>query len=336
MTVDVAITFDIEFCINGTFLDPDSRKPRGRDGLICRVNGKDAGLGHILDTLDNYGLRATFFVEVLQTAWFGDSEMADIAQRIAARGHELQLHLHPVWLQFENPNWKRLNKPGKLSSLEHDSLIVLPESRALEIIEQGKAVFARWGLPAPTAVRTGNLFVERWLYQIFARSGLMISSSIGSSLYSPRDSDMNLFAAPRIFDSVLELPVTSYLGAGPSLRQQKRLATVVGMGVWEQRALLNAARRNGVPCIVVLSHVSEFCSVDDEGHAHPNRLSARKFDRLCRTVSTASGLNGVTINELANKVQDRTTQEDIELAVPRLTSAARLLDQMPFGNHGLS
>jgi hypothetical protein len=328
MTTSIALTFDIEFSINGAFAGDGARKPVGRDGLICPVKGKDAGLGTILDSLDAHSLKATFFIEALQTAYFDDAEMGDVVDRIAARGHELQLHLHPVWLQFDNPGWKAAVKRDPPATATHDSLAAVAPDRALEMIERGKAVFQRWGLPAPTAVRTGSLIMERELYDVFAAAGLMVSSSVGTGIYQPQDPDLDLFAAPRLFDGVLELPVTSYLGADPLLRRRKRLATVIGMGAWEQDALLEQAQRAASPCMVILSHVSEFCTLDDDGRPHPNHTTVRKFDRLCHALAQSPGLKAATINEVASKFRDDVVHKDVELAVPRVISASRFLERL--------
>ncbi|MGB3745233.1 MAG: hypothetical protein WBD11_12015, partial [Xanthobacteraceae bacterium] len=61
--------------------------------VLGSVGGK--GLGFFLESLAEFGARATFFVETLQTAYFGDEPMGGIARRIAAAGHDVQLHLHP-------------------------------------------------------------------------------------------------------------------------------------------------------------------------------------------------------------------------------------------------
>ncbi len=185
MSTDIAITFDIEFDINGAFANPDRFKPTGREAIVFRDKGSDPGLGQILDILDHYGIRATFFVETAQVAWFGSDEMGDIARMIHARGHEVQLHLHPVWLQFLNDQWRELTKRDPPVPMKHDSLPAMSEADARDIINHGIKTFEDWQLPAPMAIRTGSLITERRLYRLFAQCGLTISSSVGLGLYQP-------------------------------------------------------------------------------------------------------------------------------------------------------
>ena len=323
MTTDIAITFDIEFDINRTFKDPDSYQPRGREGLICPVGGVDVGLGRILEILGRYGLRATFFIETLHTSWFGVSEMAEVVAQIAAEGHEMQLHLHPVWLQFENPHWKQAVRTQKVLTQTHDSLLAVDAERAREIVETGLDVFQQWGLPRPTAVRTGNLIIGQPLYKVFAECGLAVSSSVGLGVFRPHEADLQLYSAAREVDGVMELPVTSFHGADHRLRRAVRTMTVIGTGQRELGTLLLRARRVGLPFLVLLSHVSEFCSTSPEGNAVPNNRTARKFEALCRRIAETPDLEAVTIADLAAAQYKQLHVDDVPLAVPRLVSAAR-------------
>jgi peptidoglycan/xylan/chitin deacetylase (PgdA/CDA1 family) len=326
MSLQVAITFDIEFSINGAFDDPETRRPLGRESLLCRMEGREAGIGTVLNILNKHGLKATFFIEALQTAWFDDDEMGDVAQRIEAEGHELQLHLHPAWLQFDNPDWADAVQKTPPVTNVHDSLLALPAVRALDIVERGKAVFERWSLPTPTAVRTGNLIMDRALYKVFGDAGLTVSSSVGCGIYQPEDPELDLYAAPQQFDGVMEIPVSSYWGANPLLLRRKRLATIQGLGSREQRALIKAARKAGLPFLVILSHISELCSVDYAGVPHPNVHNLRKLEQLCRTISQSPNLEAATINQLAKKFSDDTPLKDKRLQVSRLISATRFLE----------
>ena len=104
-------------------------------------------------------------METLQSAWFGLSEMGDLAHKIRDGGHELQLHLHPVWLIFDNDKWRETVIQQIPESRIHDSLAAVSSERACEIITRGLDVFKQWELPAPTAIRTGSLITERQLYR---------------------------------------------------------------------------------------------------------------------------------------------------------------------------
>lgn len=324
--MDIAITFDIEFDINGALEAPFERKPRGRDSLIVSNKGEDPGLGRILEYLRRYDLKATFFVEALQTAWFGFDEMGEIANTLHEQGHEVQLHLHPVWLIFDDPQWQNSVSKQAPRTATHDSLSAIPSESARKAIERGLEVFRQWGLPRPTAIRTGNLIVEMNLYRIFAECGLRISSSIGLGIHKPSSTELNLFSVSRSFDGVTEIPVTSFIGANPLLLRQLKLATIIGTGKSELRSLLESGVEHHIPFLVLLSHVSEFSRPDDSGFAVENRLTAGKFSSLCSTISSSDSINPVTIDELAKK-HGHLQRDDIKIHVPRLKSVSRFIDR---------
>lgn len=324
MTTNVALTFDIEFNINGAFVDPVKNKPRGKDSLLCDAGERDFGLTRILDILDYHRVRATFFIEALQTAWFGLDEMGDIARLIHGRGHEIQLHLHPVWLQFENPQWREATRLNPPQTATHDSLTAVSPDRAQEIIERGLETFEQWDIPRPTAIRTGSLIIERPIYPLFRQCGFKISSSVGLGIYQPEDEELHLHTSPRIIDGVLEIPVSSFLGADQLLRRSLRLATIIGMGKQEQNKLLDRCRKSGTDNLVVLSHVSEFFRRGAEGQVIAVKGSVPKLEQLCGTVSGTNGFHSATISEIASRSAHPPPSDSIPV-VPRLTSFARVI-----------
>src|SRR5215472_294459 len=85
--IEVCITIDTEFSVGGNFGDP-ALPPVAEPIVLGSVGGKEQGLGFLLDSFAEFGVRATFFVEALQTAYFGDEPMGSIARRIAEAGHD--------------------------------------------------------------------------------------------------------------------------------------------------------------------------------------------------------------------------------------------------------
>ena len=72
--IEVCITIDTEFSIGGNFEDP-ALTPVAEPMVLGSVGGKEQGLGFLLESLAEFGVRATFFVETLQTAYFGNEPM---------------------------------------------------------------------------------------------------------------------------------------------------------------------------------------------------------------------------------------------------------------------
>src|SRR5438876_10417379 len=97
MRTQVCITVDVEFTIGGAFADPVGKRPVGVESVTCPVGNTGGGLDFILQTLEQHDLPGVFFVEALNTCYFGDAPMGSIARHIRDRGHDVELHLHPCW-----------------------------------------------------------------------------------------------------------------------------------------------------------------------------------------------------------------------------------------------
>lgn len=256
MRTEVCITIDVEFSIGGAFGKNKQNTPLSDQVVECVVDGKEQGLGFILDSLARHRLKGTFFTEALQTAYFGDGPMARFAARIAAAGHDVQLHLHPCWLHFFDSAWKQPGfKPNDFCSGRTDAELD-------EIIGLGVAAFSRWGLPRPVALRTGSFRTDRAVYRAMARAGLDLASNIGLAVSPPAEPELRVWGGQHLFDGVLEVPALSYLTpALPNIGKRNwRLLAITATSRAEIESLLWQARRNGVQSVVVLTHPFEFVS----------------------------------------------------------------------------
>jgi hypothetical protein len=146
---EVCITVDTEFSIGGNFYNPEFL-PVAEPIVLGAVDRKEHGLGFLLESFSEFGIRATFFVEALQTAYFGDEPMGIIARRIAGAGHDVQLHLHPCWLHYERTGARPKTEPN-------DSCADRSDDELDDFFAAGLAAFSRWGLPKPIAVRSGPI-----------------------------------------------------------------------------------------------------------------------------------------------------------------------------------
>jgi len=121
MRTEVCLTIDTEFSIAGAFADPVNRRPVGEARVYCPAQGEDCGLPFILRTLARFAVPATFFVETLNTAYFGDAPMRRIAETIVAAGQDAQLHLHPCCIF--------VNRIGPITSIAIRPTTIAPADR---------------------------------------------------------------------------------------------------------------------------------------------------------------------------------------------------------------
>lgn len=284
MPTEVSITVDVEFDINGAFGHPESRQPVGLDSLHCFVDGEDCGLGFIMDTLEAHGLRGTFFVEALNTAYFGDEPMGSVATAIRDRGHDVQLHLHPVWTTFDDPDWVQTVRGRRIVASKDDSFAALDVAAARTLIRRGMNTFARWGLAKPIAVRTGGLLVGNAFYDALEQEGVPISSSVGYALFQPAPERLALYSGIHRVNAITEVPITTFLDLNVLALRHMSLATIIGSGYQHIRSILSQARRGGPSPIIVLTHATEFIRRTDDGYGTVRRRSytRNRLRKICR------------------------------------------------------
>lgn len=252
---EVCITVDTEFSIGGNFDNP-RLAPIAEPIVLGSVAGKEHGLGFLLDSFAEFGVQATFFVEALQTAYFGDEPMGGIARRIADAGHDVQLHLHPGWLHYET-DARQDAKPAP-----NDSCAGRTDAALDHFFEFGAEVFSRWGLPSPAAVRTGNFQVDENVFRAAARAGLRLSSSIAVPICRPADNKLVLVGGKRRIGQILELPVFSYayrIGVTDRLRP----LCITACSRAEIIFVLQEARRYGLSPVTILTHPQEYIKKAD-------------------------------------------------------------------------
>src|ERR1051326_5303371 len=93
--VRVYFTIDTETSLGGAWRNGSGPLPVTR--TIFGENGSGCyGVPLIMDILEQHHFRGTFFVEVFCSYLLGKEEVGRVFQCIRKRGHDVQLHLHPV------------------------------------------------------------------------------------------------------------------------------------------------------------------------------------------------------------------------------------------------
>jgi peptidoglycan/xylan/chitin deacetylase (PgdA/CDA1 family) len=322
MRTKVFLTVDTEFSIGGAFQAPRSVQPIGAQNVMCQVAERSEGLGFMLDTFGAHGLRATFFVEALQIIYFGDAPMGEIVQGIAAAGHDLQLHLHPVWTYFDHPEW-----PQQLARVQpNDDLHGRSVDQLVTWMQRGIDTFGRWGMPAPVALRTGNLMVDRNVYRAMTQVGLKVASNIARAVFEPAEPQLRLNAGIHRIEGVVELPVLTYADLQLGAQTHRKALTITGSSLAEACCLLDRAHAGGARSIVLLTHCHEFVKGDMRAALVPDRVNQRRLEGLCRYLrDNADRFEVTTMERMATLFQDAQSSMDPLLSVPAPLAVMRLV-----------
>lgn len=320
MGTRVHITVDTEFSIAGAFQDPACHKPVGAPAVYCPVNGPSGGLGFMLDTLAHHGVRATFFVEALNTRYFGDGPMGAIAREIADAGHDVQLHLHPCWTYFERENWTQTLR----TEPPNDDITLRPVEEVERLIGLGREAFAHWGVTAPQVLRTGGLRVGHGVYEAMRRCGMHIASNVGLAIYRPKEPELRLYGGRHDVAGVREFPVTTYADLRLRGRDHLKTLTVTGTSWPEMRVLLRRAREREVSDVVVLTHPFEYVKHRDITYEtlYPDRISRRRLRNLCAFLANEPDFEAACMSQVD---EEAGSERDDLLEVPPLLAAGRML-----------
>lgn len=280
--VNVFITVDTEVWPNSPgwphaplAADYDARGDIERYLLGGRV--ADArGVPYQLEVLARAGLKATYFVDPMFSFALGIEPLRELVARIAGAGQEIGLHLHPEWLTD--------SRCGDLPAFRGPLLHGYDEAAQCTLIRAGLARLAQAGSPPVVAFRAGSWGANLATLRALRANGLRYDSSLNARFAA---SFPDLAAGTRegatqpfLLDGLAEFPVTTFADLPPAGR---RPLHVCAASLAEFRMVLDHADAQGWDAVVVVLHSFEFVRVErtGPGAVAPQRLLARRFERLC-------------------------------------------------------
>lgn len=331
MRTQVAITVDTEFSIAGAFRDM-TVSPVAEERVWCVSDDKSHGLGFMLDCFAQYGITATFFVEVLNRHYFRRDPMRGIAEKLHAAGHDVQLHLHPCWTIFQHDDWRTRTKRGI------DAFYGRAEDDSLELMEYGLETFHDWGLPTPTVFRSGSLHHDDALYRAQARAGIPYSSHIGVAVFDSGDANYRLYSGRHERHGVVESPILSFQDWKVPGKTHLKSLTITGSSFAETRMLLEQAHRAGIEQVVILTHPFEYVHASDPQMSCVRRhhVNQRRLTRLCKFLSENTDRFATDgMSQAAAMPMLKESPRNVLLKGSLLTAMPRMLEQAAYGKYGM-
>lgn len=151
----------------------------------------------LIDVFDRHGVRATFFIDVLHyIRAMDDARTRDSAklikeqlQVLVSKGHRIELHLHPHWLdaKFEDGEWL-------FPSYRYYRLQNLPEEKITDLFISGVEVLEDIAKEVdPTykviAFRAGGWCIQPFdkLKEGFIKSGIKVDSTVARGMKAKTD-----------------------------------------------------------------------------------------------------------------------------------------------------
>jgi peptidoglycan/xylan/chitin deacetylase (PgdA/CDA1 family) len=241
--------------------------------IYGRTKEGDFGLVYQLDLLNSHGLNAVFFVEGLFASAVGLGPLRDIVGLIHNAGHEVQLHIHPEWLEhLPETAWG-----GRAGELIRE----FTEEEQTEMIALALRNLRDSGASDVVAFRAGDYAANSDTLRALAKNGISFDTSY-NYCHLPGDyrtPSSEPLVRPTLLDGIWEFPI-SFFSDGPG---HFRHAQLMACSHGELANAMLTAWRDNWYAFVIVSHSYELL-MNRRRRLHrprPDRILIRRFRRLC-------------------------------------------------------
>ena len=309
----VHLTFDVEVWCNG-WANLDREFPAAFERYVYgRSTFGEYALPATLEILQRHGLRGVFFVEPLFAARFGAEYLGRIVDLIERAGQDVQLHLHPEWVDEIEP------APIANASRKRQHLLHYTREEQTQLIEYGLGMLREHAHGDVFAFRAGSYAANHDTYHALAAAGLTVDSSLnlafdisGSDL--PGRGDMSSL---RTVGAVQLVPVTVFRDGLGRLRP----AQIGACSLSEMTQSLERAAAAGREHFVFVAHNFEMLVPDSH---QPDRIVVARFEGLCRYLASNRSRFEVSVFNAGDKL---THDAESVPSVPAWATLRRLGEQ---------
>ena len=320
--VKVFITIDVETSIGGAFAKPDKLRPVGADKRIYgQIGNKEYGIPLIIEILNSYNLKATFFVEPFCSFYFGEKIIKEICNYILNHGHDVQLHLHPNYQIFKCPDWQ---ERAKRKELFPDIIAKYNLDEQINLIRQAKKILEKCGV-TPIAFRAGCFGANLDTLTALKENDFLIDSSynlsflgktcfIHPSRFTSHFSLLTSHLLPltylndlALINGIYELPITNYYDFKIGNFKRLRTLDICAVSFYEMKKILRYALKKGPKHITFILHSFSFIKKRDVQYktARPNFIVINRFKKLCEFLSKNKNLfKVITLSQFAQSLPD--------------------------------
>ena len=274
--INVFITVDTEHSIGGAFGDRNL-KPVGNEKRIWgKIVDKSFGIPLMMDIAEPCNIRLTFFVEVMNKFHFGKDETKQVCEYIMSRGHDIQLHLHPNYLNF------RLNNPQEKAY--SDLIGTYSLEKQIDLIKEGIEILVQTGVSRPIAFRAGCFGANEETLRALKAVGVFIDSSYNKAYVGDTclldNRGINDLAC---LNETWEFPITNFIESTKVRRNRFKPLDINGVSFQEMRSVLNQAKEKGPYNITIIMHSFSFLKPYDVqyNNVRPREDVIQRFKKLC-------------------------------------------------------
>jgi hypothetical protein len=304
--INVFITVDTEHSIGGAFSNPDLNPVGNKRRIYGQIGEKKYGIPLIMDIADAFELKLSFFLEVFNKYYFDESETREVCQYILNRNHDIQLHIHPNYLNFN------CEVPGKLKYSDFISDFTF--NRQKELLSEGRDLLVKYGASMPVAFRAGSYGASLSTLKALKETGFLIDSSFNRAYCNETcfipESDINDLIE---MEGIWEFPITNFIENSHIRASRFMPMDLSGVSFQEMKQVLDHSTENGPNNITIILHSFSFIKAFDVQYnkIRPRKTVIKRFEKLCRflaenshrfNVMTFGSLNKLSLMKLSEPV----------------------------------
>jgi hypothetical protein len=307
--------------------------------ILGEVSGtrEEWGVFRISDICRRNGISATFFVDVYESAFWGEAKFRDLTRRLLDAGADVQLHTHP---EFRGPPGEGRREPvcvrilgapqGKRGADRiRGPMAQLSFEHQLAFLKAGMEMLTSWTGLAPVAHRSGGYSINADTVEALKAAGIALDSSMNIAHPNAQITwSRNAVVAK---DGLVELPVTvqDYVLKLPGWGDLYRRTAKTDLNtcsLGELVTFVDFAVKNGLVLMNLFMHSYSLLRFDrSTSRSEPRTGDAQKLDRflaLMRKRDDVRVLNCVQVLDRYRKAPDEFVGSDV---VPELNAASFIL-----------
>ena len=270
--------------------------------IYGRFDGAEFGIAKMMSIAEKHDAKLTCFLDYAEEYLYGDKLLA-VGREIHARGHDLQMHMHPDFLPKELFEQRRLRY--------FTDMFYAEEEHARFFIETATGSHGKVIGALPRAFRGGGYRYGEAILRALKENGLSIDSS-----YNPSRANQPFNVGEKKQftwkNGIVELPIScvfDFKGTG-RLVDYNFCASTLMKGTADECVqkhidyIAQFYKRFGDYAIAVMVlHSWSFLNCDQAGHySSPNYDAVSKFDILMAALAKQVSL--VTTADVANLISD--------------------------------
>jgi hypothetical protein len=242
------------------------------DNFARSIDCNGWGVGWQMDQLDANSLNGVFFVDPMSALVYGIDVIARIVQPIVARGHEVQLHLHPEWLEWATAQPVGDRRGRSIADFDYDDQVTL--------LSLARQLLVDAGAPSPVAFRAGNYGANDDTLRALAALGIKWDASF-NPIYAGDTCHIGLSVdqvdpAERLGSN--EMPVSAIEDRPGHLRHTQ----ICALSAAEMHAALIHAAETERPAFSIVTHSFEMMSRDRK---RPNKRVIARYEAMCAAIA---------------------------------------------------